>query len=113
MLLDKAANDPPAPFEPFEALIPSSVIHITMADLSPDELIIERLLPDHRHRSRAGDEGTGMPKFMYRPGWGPRNKSRPTSRGYISRAAMVRAIYEWAGYDWTHRVKHKSPHDCV
>ncbi|CAE7462712.1 unnamed protein product [Symbiodinium sp. CCMP2592] len=108
-LISRAPAQPLQPAPPYEAPTPQEVSGITVADLCPEELIIESLLPDLKTRGKAGERGSGKPKFAYIGGWGPQDKATRISKGYDSRASMARAIWTWSSINWCHRVKYSLP----
>eukprot|EP00972_Heterocapsa_arctica_P041405 6106961-Heterocapsa_arctica.AAC.1 len=46
---------------------------------------------------------------MYKKPWGSEHSQFPTSKGFSSKAALARAVWEWAGPDWRHRVQYDFP----
>ena len=101
-LLARAPNLAPSPVEPFIEPLPADVGMVAMEDLGAEAVVILRYIPESCVKS-------GKPRFFYINGWGPPHLKIKCSPGYLSRPALARAPWTWAGCDWHRRVKNSIP----
>ena len=80
------------------SLTPGELGDLSAEDLTDLERAVLNSLP-----SRAG-RGGGYCVGL-RPPWGRAGSTQPRTMAYRSKAALARALLDWAGPDWASRVR--------
>lgn len=101
--------DPKGPAATMEMEDPGNYGATQLDTLTQEERLLLEFLPVKKTRGNSGQPGTGKFWLLYTNGWGNPARKLKKSKGYLTRAALAKAAWQWAGLDWAHRVAYASP----